>query len=280
MPKSLQHNIARFYDDASALWEGMWGEHMHHGYYGYDGREEKDHQQAQVDMIEALLGWGGVTAASRILDVGCGIGGSSLYLARKFGAHVTGITLSERQAARARERAAEAGLSAQTRFEVADALSPPFEPESFDLVWSLESGEHMPNKRRFVQACTDMLEPNGKFLMIAWCHRPVPPALTVGELAFLQRLYRIYHLPYLISIESFGDIAHKVGLAGVATADWTAAVTPFWQAVVRSALSVQGVRGLLRAGWPTLRGAYAMNYMIRGYRSGLIRFGALQGVKP
>ncbi|MFM7278422.1 MAG: SAM-dependent methyltransferase, partial [Microcystis aeruginosa] len=80
----LYQRIADFYDSSSGLWERIWGEHMHHGYYGRGGKIKLDRRQAQIDLIEELLTWGGVTGANQILDVGCGIGGSSLYLAEKF----------------------------------------------------------------------------------------------------------------------------------------------------------------------------------------------------
>jgi len=54
---------------------------MHHGYYGSDGNEKKDRRQAQI-LIEELLKWAGVQQAQNILDVGCGIGGSSLLSAQ------------------------------------------------------------------------------------------------------------------------------------------------------------------------------------------------------
>ncbi|MCK6620895.1 MAG: methyltransferase domain-containing protein [Calditrichaceae bacterium] len=279
MSEKLYHNIRQFYDVSSALWEETWGEHMHHGYYGPNGDEKRDHRRAQVDLIEELLRWGEVRGAEHILDLGCGIGGSSLYLAQKFNARVAGITLSPVQANRARERAAAAGLSGRAQFAVADALHPPFGPGAFDLAWSLESGEHMPEKRRFLQAGMEMLRPGGKFLMAAWCRRALPPALSFSEQRLLRRLCRVYHLPPLVSIEEYQNFAAEAGFTDLRTADWTRAVSPFWKAVARSALSFKSVRGLIRAGWPTIRGALAMNLMIRGYRSGLVRFGLLQGVK-
>lgn len=115
-----------------------------------------------------------------IVDVGCGIGGSSRYLAKKYGAQCTGITLSPVQAERGNALAAAQGLSdqvptaaappltslancyngrltspslpprltEQVTLQVADALEQPFPDGQFDLVWSMESGEHMPDKRK------------------------------------------------------------------------------------------------------------------------------------
>jgi len=107
---------------------------MHTGHYGRDGTEQKDHIQAQVDMIEQLIALGPVTAAENILDVGCGIGGSSRHLAKKFCATVTGITLSPKQVARATELAAAEGMGDRVLFALEDALLLPYADESFELV--------------------------------------------------------------------------------------------------------------------------------------------------
>lgn len=172
MSTTLYQQIQQFYDTSSGLWEQIWGEHMHHGYYGPNGTHKIDRRQAQIDLIEELLRWAKVDSAENILDVGCGIGGSSLYLAEKFDASVTGITLSPVQAARATERAQQANLSNRGQFLVADAQATPFADDSFDLVWSLESGEHMPDKTKFLQECYRVLKPGGKLIMVTWCHRP------------------------------------------------------------------------------------------------------------
>ncbi len=54
----LYQRIADFYDSSSGLWERIWGEHMHHGYYGRGGKIKLDRRQAQIDLIEELLTWG------------------------------------------------------------------------------------------------------------------------------------------------------------------------------------------------------------------------------
>jgi hypothetical protein len=121
-PAQLKTGIASFYDGSSALWERVWGEHMHHGYYPV-GSKRKDHQKAQEDMIDEVLKWArapGEPAPIRVLDVGCGIGGSTRHLAREFGSEGRGVTLSPYQARRANEISAAAGMADRLSFQARD----------------------------------------------------------------------------------------------------------------------------------------------------------------
>lgn len=286
MADSLSQQIQTFYDSSSGLWEQIWGEHMHHGYYGPRGDRRVDRRQAQVDLIDHCLAWAQINNADTILDCGCGIGGSALVLASRFNARVTGITLSPVQAQRATERAEAANQGGNippcASFQVADALHTPFADQSFDLVWSMESGEHMPDKGRFLQECYRLLKPGGKLLMATWCHRPTDSLggpLTPAEQRQLHWIYRAYGLPYVIALPDYQALAKDCGFQSIQTADWTEAVAPFWDAVIASALSLEALAGLIQAGWPTLQGALVLGAMRQGMATGLIRYGLLQAVR-
>jgi len=116
------------------------------------GYKKKDFIEAKYDFIDEMAKFGDLPTDGRplnVLDVGCGVGGTTRHLARKFGATstVTGITLSPNQVKRAMELAVEEETD-NAKFTVMNALSMDFPDNSFDVVWACESGEHMPDKKK------------------------------------------------------------------------------------------------------------------------------------
>jgi tocopherol O-methyltransferase len=284
MSNDLYQQIRQFYDASSGLWENIWGEHMHHGYYGVDGKKQLDRRQAQIDLIEELLKWSAYSSPEhpKIIDIGCGIGGSSLYLAEKLHGEVVGITLSPVQANRAQERAAAAGLAERATFKVANALDVPYPDNTFDLVWTLESGEHMPDKDKFLRECYRVLKPGGKMILATWCHRSTEGqagSLTSSETKHLQKVYDVYCLPYVISLPDYEEIVTKCGFQGMRSADWSVAVAPFWDVVIDSSITPQAILGLFKAGWKTIQAALSLKLMSQGYERGLIKFGLITATK-
>lgn len=177
-----ENSVAREYDAWAddGILEYYWGEHIHLGYYNKEemarGYKKKDFIQAKYDFIDEMMKLGGIDpiedAEAKVLDVGCGFGGTSRYLAKKLGpkASVTGITLSPRQVERGTELAVEQGVP-NAKFQVTNALDMTFADNSFDIVWACESGEHMPDKEQYINEMMRVLKPGGKFVMATWCQR-------------------------------------------------------------------------------------------------------------
>ncbi|KAE9612833.1 hypothetical protein Lal_00027515 [Lupinus albus] len=292
----LQKGIAEFYDESSPIWEDIWGDHMHHGFYDPNTSNVSlsDHRAAQIRMIENALTFASLISSTSdevptnkwpksIVDVGCGIGGSSRYLAKKFGATSTGITLSPVQAARANSLAAAQQLADKVSFQVADALEQPFPDGQFDLVWSMESGEHMPDKAKFVGELARVAAPGGTIIIVTWCHRDLGPAeesLKQWEENLLKKICDAFYLPAWCSTADYVRLLESLSLKDIKSEDWSSYVAPFWPAVIRSALTWKGLISLFRSGLKTIKGALAMPLMIEGYQKGLIKFSIITCRKP
>lgn len=282
----LYDGIKDFYNKSSGIWERVWGEHMHSGHYGANGDEvDKDPQAAQYDMMEELLAFSGVKRekVKSIIDIGCGVGGSSRYLANKCpNANVIGVTLSPVQAARATELNRLEGLESTVSNVVENALRLPFEDNSFDLAWSLESGEHMPDKEAWLTEVNRVLKPGGTFVCVTWCHRETDEApLTLSERRHLGRISKNYHLPEWVPLSKYVELCDRVGLSVRETANWTAAIMPFWPAVIWSALRPSVLLQLLLfTSWATIKGAVTAVLMMQGFNMNLLVFGAFVATKP
>lgn len=70
------------------------------------------------------------------------------------------------------------------------------------------------------------------------------------------------------------------GASDIKREDWSYVIAPFWKAVIKSSLNPRSIFGLLKSGFSTLRGAYAMLLMLRGFNTGLIKFGLITCTKP
>ena len=167
--KPLRHNdkqkIVEHYDFVSPYYQSLWGEHIHHGYW-IRGDESKE--LAQLQLMEHLAELANVQTGAAVLDIGCGFGGCSLYLARKYQASATGITISPVQVEMARKAAVAAQLDA--RFLLMDAEALDF-PLPFDLLWSVESISHYHDHRSFFANAARFLKPGGTFALTDWFKR-------------------------------------------------------------------------------------------------------------
>ncbi len=165
---TLKTRIRLHYNVLSALYRELWGHHIHHGYW-VTGDETKE--VAQRQLIQQLADRAQLSSRAqtvqqqyqrplRVLDIGCGLGGSALHLARVYGAHVVGVTISAEQVKLA-EQLAATELTADsnplhgrvTYLEMdAEQLQLPDDDGKnggyFDVVRLVEALSHMPQGHR------------------------------------------------------------------------------------------------------------------------------------
>jgi MPBQ/MSBQ methyltransferase len=284
-PYETSTSVATSYDEWTddGILEFYWGEHIHLGHYGAPTRQ-KDFLAAKVDFVHEMVKWGGLDQlpqGTTLLDVGCGIGGSSRILARDYGFNVTGVTISPQQVARATQLTPD-GVTAAFRVDDAMALSYP--DSSFDVVWSVEAGPHMPDKAVFAKELLRVLKPGGLLVVADWNQRDdrkIP--LNTWEKPVMKQLLDQWSHPAFSSIEGFSELLEATGYVKgeVTTADWTTETLPswldsIWQGIVRPAGLVKfGVSGLIKS----LREVPTLLLMRLAFGAGLCRFGMFKATR-
>lgn len=163
----MRATIVDYYDQCHSDYNRIWKTDktlaMHYGFY--DEAHWK-HSDAVINMNRVLAKAASISPKDNVLDVGCGVGGSAIWLAENYGCSVTGITLSKKQAIMANEVAGKRGLAELVKFCLADFNHAPFPSGSFDVIWGLESVCYSPDKRAFIAEAKRLLR-NGGRLAIA-----------------------------------------------------------------------------------------------------------------
>ena len=223
--------VASAYDSwtQDKLLERLWGEHIHLGFY--PPNQNIEFREAKVQFVHELVSWSGLDKlprGSRVLDVGCGIGGSSRILADYYGFNVTGITISPAQVKRAIELTS---YECNCNFKVMDALDLKFEDGEFDGVWSVEAGAHMNSKTKFADQMLRVLRPGGYLALADWNSRDLkmePPSFF--EKIILKQLLEQWVHPKFISINGFSSILinNKNSSGQVISDNWNAFTNPSW----------------------------------------------------
>ena len=275
-------SVASAYDSWTndRLLENLWGEHIHLGFYEKP-RIKKDFRKAKVDFVHELVRWSGLNKlpkGSRVLDVGCGIGGSSRILSDFYGFNVIGISISQEQIKSANELTTNKDFC---RFEIMNALDLKFEKGSFDGVWSVEAGPHIVDKQQFADEMLRVLRPGGVLAIADWNKRDsTKHSLNIFEKIIMNQLLIQWTHPEFSSIEGFRNnllISPYCG-SSVEASNWTKYTIQSWNESIYegfrrpSSILKLGISSFLKA----LREIPTILMMRWSFSRGLMRFGVFK----
>jgi tocopherol O-methyltransferase len=266
-PRATKRAIRLHYDLATPFYRLLWGAHIHHGLW--DADEPPD--LAQRRLVDDLAVAADLRPGLAVLDVGCGMGGSAIHLARHFGCRVTGLTLSPVQCTWARLAAAFSGVRPQVRILCQDAEYAAFPPAGFDIVWSIECTEHLFDKAAFFANAARWLRPGGRLAICAWLakDRPHHP----DEAAQLAAVCKGFLCPSLGTADDYQKWMRAAGLISVQFADLTDRVVRTWE-ICQRRVRQSAIRPLARiAGGDMLAFLDNFDTILEAYRSGAMRYG-------
>ena len=264
-----QQDIIDYFDQTHDDYRLLWGVDRHLGMHcGYFDESPRCHDEAVLNMNRVLATMAGISAGARVLDAGCGIGGSALWLAEKLGAKVVGVNINPRQIAHARRLAERRRLQNQVQFHVSDFSATGLAGESFDVVWALESICYAADKPAVLAEAHRLLKPGGRLIIAdAFLTRE---NLTADEKRLVQRWQRGWVIPGVASLEQFGLWLRQTGFRSNCFRDITQHVVPSSQRIYLASLLFYPLGLLLH--WVGLRS----DIQTRGIASGFYQYQARQ----
>jgi cyclopropane fatty-acyl-phospholipid synthase-like methyltransferase len=165
-PTDYHQRIIDYYKVSENSYKDAWDlKHSFAIHYGYWDETVRSFRQSLAKMNEVMAITAQIKPTDTVLDAGCGVGGSSIFLANWIGCRVTGITLSEDQGQQAIENAKKKNVESLVDFRVMDYCATNCPDESFDVVWGCESICYADDKQKFIQEAYRLLKPGGRLVV-------------------------------------------------------------------------------------------------------------------
>lgn len=216
--------IERYYDLSEVHYRFFWkldkAKSLH---YGYWDKATKNFHEALLNINKILSQKASITKNDKVLDAGCGVGGSSVWLGKQTGCNVTGISLSEKQVNKANRLAEKEGVGESVHFFQKDYTSTDFANASFDVVWAIESVCHADNKSDFLKEAFRLLKNGGRLIMADFYKKE---NLQGNDALIIQNWAHGWAVPDFSTIEEFEKQLQQTGFTNVQIEDATKNIKP------------------------------------------------------
>ncbi len=223
--EGLNDDIADYYDQSYWDYRTSWMNAKNLAiHYGYWTESTRSHSESLIEMNAMLAKTLDLKAGDHVLDAGCGVGGSSIWLAETFGVKVTGITIAPQQIDQAIKNAKKRGVEHLVSFQLEDYTQTSFNDESFDHIWGLESVCYALKKSDFVKEAFRLLRQGGGFAVAdGFANKR---ELTPQQWRQVLKVLNGWSMPNMATADEFNGYLSTVGFSNVAYRDITGHTLP------------------------------------------------------
>ncbi len=221
--RSYIDSVVRYYDRTWFDYRLVWVRHRNYMamHWGYWDENTKTHTESLLNMNRAVATKGDLRPGMRVLDAGCGNGGTATWIAETYRVHVVGVTLSADQVANASNYARRRGVQDLVSFEQQDFTSLSFPDRSFDAVWAQESVCHVPEegKADFLREAHRVLKPGGRLVVEDWFRMDRP--YSAANETLMKEWLSGWAIEDLATGKEFIGWAREIGFSEVQLEDIT-----------------------------------------------------------
>ncbi|MGF1511259.1 MAG: SAM-dependent methyltransferase [Myxococcota bacterium] len=261
--------IARFYDRLSPHFRRLWGPHLHDGLFDANTRTR---EEAQEKLVAFLAEHSGIERGSSVLDIGCGMGATSVWLAEHLSCEATGITLSRVQVEMADRLARERGVQADFRLMDAEA-TPVSILGVFDAIWMVGVLGHFDRQLDFLRRCHALVRPGGRFVLADWTAGD--PISTADRTEIIEPLLDGMLMAELLPRSAYEAVLVRHGWRLVSQHDLTEATRRTWEEGVRIVDAPSLLQLALNLGPDAVGLLTSIRLMKQAMARGLVRYSAV-----
>ncbi|MDY6779430.1 MAG: methyltransferase domain-containing protein [Halobacteria archaeon] len=208
--------VNEYYDECQVDYSLIWGTDEHLSmHYGYHDEENESIEDAVINLNRVVADRAGIEEGDRVLDAGCGVGGSAIWLAKNRGAEVTGVNINQKQVQKARRGAEREGVTDSVEFLVKDFTDTGLPDDHFDVVWSVESVCHAEDEREFLSEAKRVLKDGGRIVVADGFLGKPEDELSEDERRGFESMLEGMAAPNLSTVDEFGEDLESEGFVDV-----------------------------------------------------------------
>ena len=162
----MHEDVIAYYDQSYTDYQIIWGLKKYHAmHYGYYDTQHTSHGAALINMNRVIADRLQLSSSDVVLDAGCGVGGTAIWIAKEYGCRVVGISIVPQHIREARLLAERHGVAHLVTFEVRDYLATGCADSSFDAMYGIESMCYANDKSAFIAEAYRLLKAGGRLVV-------------------------------------------------------------------------------------------------------------------